>query len=52
MRKRGVTDTTPAAIRRECAAYAKQYIDIQRKQFKRLGVLGDWENPYLTMIGL
>lgn len=26
-----------------------KYIDIQRKQFKRLGVMGDWENPYLTM---
>ncbi len=41
--------TEPAAIRRECAAYARKYIDIQRTQFKRLGVLGDWENPYLTL---
>ena len=32
-----------------CEAYARKYIDIQREQFKRLGVLGDWENPYLTL---
>jgi isoleucyl-tRNA synthetase len=39
----------PATIRRACEAYARKYIDIQRAQFKRLGVLGDWENPYLTL---
>jgi len=38
-----------AAIRKACDAYARKYIDIQREQFKRLGVLGDWENPYLTL---
>ena len=38
----------PAAIRKACEAYARKFIDIQRAQFKRLGVLGDWENPYLT----
>lgn len=32
-----------------CRDYAKRFIDIQREEFKRLGVLGDWENPYLTM---
>ena len=32
-----------------CRAYAEKYIDIQRQEFKRLGVLGDWENPYTTM---
>ncbi len=32
-----------------CRAYAEKYIDIQREEFKRLGVLGEWENPYLTM---
>jgi isoleucyl-tRNA synthetase len=42
----GVTATT---IRKACDAYARKYIDIQRTQFKRLGVLGDWENPYLTL---
>ena len=38
-----------ATIRKACEAYARKYIDIQREQFKRLGVLGDWENPYLTL---
>ena len=38
-----------ATIRKACEAYARKYIDIQRKQFKRLGVLGDWDNPYLTL---
>ncbi|MGY8688373.1 MAG: class I tRNA ligase family protein, partial [Verrucomicrobiales bacterium] len=34
-------------IRRRSEKFAREYIDIQRKSFKRLGVLGDWENPYL-----
>src|ERR1051325_308526 len=38
-----------AMIRKACDAYARKYIDLQRAQFKRLGVLGDWENPYLTL---
>ncbi|MGD0745438.1 MAG: isoleucine--tRNA ligase [Verrucomicrobiota bacterium] len=37
------------AIRQACAASARKYIDIQRVQFKRLGALGDWDNPYLTL---
>jgi isoleucyl-tRNA synthetase len=36
-------------IRRYCREYAKKYIDIQRNEFKRLGVFGEWEDPYLTM---
>jgi isoleucyl-tRNA synthetase len=36
-------------MRRECRKYAAKFIDIQRDEFKRLGVLGDWDNPYLTM---
>lgn len=36
-------------LRSYCAQYAHKYIDIQRKQFRRLGVRGDWENPYLTL---
>ncbi|MBW2066516.1 MAG: isoleucine--tRNA ligase [Deltaproteobacteria bacterium] len=36
-------------IRRYCRSYAEKYIDIQRSEFKRLGVLGEWDNPYLTM---
>ena len=36
-------------IRQRCRAYAEKFIDIQREEFKRLGVLGEWDNPYLTM---
>jgi len=36
-------------IRKLCRSYAEKYIDIQRNEFKRLGVMGEWENPYLTM---
>ncbi len=36
-------------IREECKKYALKYVDIQRNQFKRLGVFGEWEKPYLTM---
>jgi isoleucyl-tRNA synthetase len=35
--------------RRLCREYAEKFLDIQREEFKRLGVFGDWENPYLTM---
>ncbi len=38
-----------AAFRQKCREYAAQQIDLQRTDFKRLGVLGDWENPYRTM---
>ncbi len=38
-----------AAFRRRCRSYAEKFIDIQRKEFKRLGVMGEWDNPYLTM---
>src|SRR5438874_63985 len=49
MRKAGNTSADPAAIRTACDAYARKYIDLQRAQFKRLGILGDWDNPYLTL---
>ncbi len=39
----------PAEIRRRCAEFARSYIEIQRTSFRRLGIFGDWENPYLTM---
>jgi len=39
----------PGEIRRRCEAFARKYIDIQRKSFRRLGVFGDWEAPYLTL---
>jgi isoleucyl-tRNA synthetase len=38
-----------ADFRRECRAYATKYVDIMRGEFKRLGVFGTWDNPYLTM---
>ncbi len=42
-------ELSPADLRRECRKYAESFIDIQRNEFKRLGVFGDWENPYRTM---
>jgi isoleucyl-tRNA synthetase len=42
----------PAAInafRDECRRFAEKWVDVQREEFKRLGVIGDWANPYLTM---
>ena len=36
-------------FRSACHQFAQKYVDIQRDGFKRMGVLGDWENPYLTM---
>lgn len=42
--------TLPAHVVRKCCRdYAGKWIDIQRKEFRRLGVLGDWENPYRSM---
>ncbi|MFA6093878.1 MAG: isoleucine--tRNA ligase [Elusimicrobiota bacterium] len=45
--KRDVKDLT--AFRREAEAFAGRFIDIQRGEFKRLGILGSWNTPYLTM---
>lgn len=42
-------EMSPAEIRELCAEYAKKWVGIQREGFVRLGVLGDWENPYLTL---
>ena len=42
-------DLSQTDKRRACRVYAEKFVDIQREQFKRLGVLGEWENPYLTM---
>ncbi|MCX6902934.1 MAG: isoleucine--tRNA ligase [Verrucomicrobia bacterium] len=49
MRKAGNTAADPPSIRKACADYALKYLDLQRTQFKRLGVLGDWDHPYLTL---
>jgi isoleucyl-tRNA synthetase len=40
---------TTAEFRRQCRRYAEGFIDVQREEFRRLGVLGDWKEPYLTM---
>jgi len=40
---------SPLEVRKKCEAFARNFINIQREQFRRLGVFGDWENPYLTM---
>ncbi|HEY6833999.1 MAG TPA: isoleucine--tRNA ligase, partial [Pseudolabrys sp.] len=37
------------AFRQECRAFAQRWIDVQREEFKRLGVTGDWKHPYTTM---
>ncbi len=36
-------------VRKKCRIYAREFVDIQREEFKRLGVLADWSNPYLTL---
>src|SRR6267378_7891484 len=40
---------SPLEVRKKSEAFARKYVDLQREQFKRLGVFGDWDNPYLTM---
>ncbi|MCP4575120.1 MAG: isoleucine--tRNA ligase [Deltaproteobacteria bacterium] len=42
-------EMSQAEVRGYCRRYAEKYIDIQRNEFKRLGVLGEWDQPYLTM---
>lgn len=39
----------PVEFRRECRAFAEKWVGIQREEFKRLGIIGHWEDPYLTM---
>ena len=39
----------PAEIRQECRKYAAKYVELHRRDFKRLGVFGRWDDPYLTM---
>ena len=48
-KKRNKEDISDSEFRSECREYAKGQIDIQREEFKRLGITGDWENPYVTM---
>jgi len=42
-------DVTKSEARKLCRDYAKKYVGIQCEDFKRLGVFGEWDNPYLTM---
>ena len=42
-------DVNPTEFRKACREYAAEWIDVQRTEFKRLGVIGNWEDPYLTM---
>ena len=42
-------DMAPAEFRKACRDYAMKYVEIQRTEFERLGVLGDWQHPYLTL---
>lgn len=40
---------SPLDIRKECTKYAKKWVEKQKADFIRLGILGDWDNPYLTL---
>ena len=42
-------DLSVVEIRKRCRDYAAKFVDIQREEFRRLGVFGQWEDPYLTM---
>ena len=44
-----VKNMTPSQIRDVCEKFARKFVEIQKEEFKRLGVRGDWENPYLTL---
>jgi isoleucyl-tRNA synthetase len=43
------TGLTPPEVRRRSEEFARKWIDVQRASFRRLGVFGDWEHPYLTL---
>ena len=40
----------PVKFRKACESIALKYLDVQRESFKRLGVIGDWDNPYITLL--
>lgn len=42
-------ELSTAGFRRECRTYAEKYVQLMREDFKRLGILGQWDSPYLTM---
>jgi len=43
------TELSTVDVRKRCRDYATKFVNIQREEFKRLGIFGEWENPYLTM---
>ncbi|KAB7644837.1 isoleucine--tRNA ligase [Polymorphobacter fuscus] len=47
--KRNKDEVPVREFRAECRAYAQKWVDVQREQFKRLGIAGQWDKPYLTM---
>ena len=47
--KKRKEDLTKSEFRKLCREYASKYVNIQREEFKRLGIIGNWEKPYLTM---
>jgi isoleucyl-tRNA synthetase len=47
--KKNKDEVPPKEFRAECRAYAQNWVNVQREQLKRLGIMGDWDNPYLTM---
>ncbi|HTD88972.1 MAG TPA: class I tRNA ligase family protein, partial [Candidatus Binatia bacterium] len=49
VREAGSRSNDPATTRKACEDYAWKFIDLQREQFKRLGILGQWDNPYITL---
>jgi len=48
-KKRKKEDISDSEFRVACREYARGQIDVQREEFKRLGVIGDWDHPYVTM---
>jgi isoleucyl-tRNA synthetase len=49
MKDLGAAETDPIKIREKCETTARHFVGVQSEQFQRLGVFGDWGNPYLTM---
>ena len=48
-KKQNKDEVPPQEFRAQCRAYADKWVGVQKDQFKRLGVMGDWDDPYLTM---
>jgi len=48
-KKQDKDDVPVVEFRKECREFAQSWIDIQREEFKRLGIMGDWDHPYTTM---